>query len=286
MSRVYDERICALGEGPLWHPELDQLFWFDILGKRLLTRDNDGPREWHFDTMFSAAGWVDRDRLLVASESALWVMDVTSGAQDHVATLEAENPVTRSNDGRADPYGGFWIGTMGKNAEAEAGSIWRYYQGELRQLFPKITIPNAISFSPDRRHAFFADSAQAKVWRVGLDAIDGWPRGVPEIFLDLGPAGREPDGAVCDAAGNLWLAEWGAARVACYAPDGQFLRAVTVGGRQSSCPAFGGPGYATLFVTTARDGLSAAVLAAEPLNGCVFAAEADARGLPEYQVIL
>lgn len=286
MSRVYDDRACILGEGPLWHPERRQLFWFDIVGQRLLTRSGDDQTDWRFDQMFSAAGWVGRDQLLLASETALWVMDLTSGGLDKVLALESDNPLTRSNDGRADPWGGFWIGTMGKQAEPGQGSVWRYYRGELRQLFPGITISNAISFSPDRRHAHFADTMKGTVWRVELEALHGWPTGAPEVFLDLRREGLHPDGAVCDAQGNLWLAEWGASRVACYGPDGGFRRAIAVGGRHASCPAFGGAGYSTLFVTTARIDLSPDVLAAEPLNGCVFAAEAGTHGLPEYQVIL
>lgn len=286
MSRVYDDRPCFLGEGPLWHPERRELFWFDILGRTLMSRDQTGPRAWTFDDLTSAAGWIDRDRLLVASESALWVMDLESGTRDLVTALEADNPMTRSNDGRTDPWGGFWIGTMGKRAEPGAGSIWRYYQGELRRLFPAITISNAISFSPDRRFGFFADSARKIVWKVALDPLHGWPRGETEVFLDLSGGQGDPDGAVFDADGRMWLAEWGASRVAVYGRDGAFQRAITVGGRHSSCPAFGGADFRTLFVTTARVDLSAEVLAAEPLNGCVFAAEAGVKGLPEYQVIL
>jgi sugar lactone lactonase YvrE len=286
MSRIYDDRPCLLGEGALWHPGLKQLFWFDILGRKLLSRDAYGPKDWPLPEMFSAAGWVDEDRLLVASETALWVMDLASGDLDRVTALEGGNPMTRSNDGRADPWGGFWIGTMGKKAEPGMGSIWRYYHGELRRLYDKISITNAISFTPDHRHAHFADTARQTVWRVGLDALNGWPKGEPEVFVDQRAQGLSPDGAVCDAGGNLWIAEWGASRVAAYAPDGSFLRAVSVGGRHASCPAFGGDDYGTLYVTTARQDLSEAVLAEEPQNGCVFAAEAGATGLPEYRVIL
>lgn len=286
MSQIFDDRICQLGEGPLWHPTLGQLFWFDILGKRLLSRASTTPLEWTFEEMFSAAGWIDQDRLLVASETALWVMDLQSGARDKVVALEADNPVTRSNDGRADPWGGFWIGTMGKQAEPGQGSVWRYYRGEMRQLFPGITITNAISFTPDRRHAHFADTAAHKVWRVALDPLHGWPKGTPELFIDHRESGLNPDGAVCDAEGNLWLAEWGASRVACYGPDGAFRQAIAVGGRHSSCPAFGGADLSTLFVTTARVGITPEILSDEPANGCTFAADAPVRGLPEYQVIL
>lgn len=286
MSQIHDDRPCALGEGPLWHPERRQLFWFDITGRRLLTCAGGMQSEWHFGEMFSAAGWIDADRLLVASESALWVMDLESGARDRVTALDADDPTTRSNDGRADPWGGFWIGTMGKLAEPGRGAIWRYYRGELRKLYPGITISNAISFSPDRRHACFADTACRTVWRVCLDPTHGWPRGKPEVFHDFTEHGLNPDGAVFDAAGNLWIAQWGAARVACHAPDGAFVRSVAVGARHASCPAFGGDDLTSLFVTSARQGLSDSVIAHEPANGCTFVAKDVAQGLAEYRVIL
>ena len=223
---------------------------------------------------------------MVASERALWVMDVESGARDRVTALEADNPVTRSNDGRADPFGGFWIGTMGKGAEPGAGAIYRYYRGELRRLYPGITISNAISFTPDRRFACFADTAAKRVWRVALDPLNGWPKGEPEVFLDYAGRSSSPDGAVFDAAGHFWIAEWGASRVACYGPDGALLTEVGIGGRHSSCPAFGGRDLSDLFVTTAAVDISDDVLAAEPLNGCTFVSEGVGRGQAEHRVDL
>jgi sugar lactone lactonase YvrE len=110
---VFDARICGLGEGALWHPRRGQLFWFDILGKRMLTQTPDGPQDWTFAEMVSAAGWLDHDNLLIASETALFRFDLTTGQRHNVVALEANNPATRSNDGRADRQGGFWIGTMG-----------------------------------------------------------------------------------------------------------------------------------------------------------------------------
>ena len=226
MNTVFDDRACELGEGPLWHPERQQLFWFDIIGKRLLTRADDRQDSWTFDEHVSAAGWVDRDTLLVASETGLWRFGVADGDRELIVALEADNPVTRSNDGRADPWGGFWIGTMGKNAEKSAGAIYRYYRGELRQLVPDITISNAICFAPDRSCAYYTDTPTRRIMRWVLDAETGWPVGEAQAFLDLNDAGLNPDGAVVDAGGNLWIAQWGASRVVAYAPDGQFVRDV------------------------------------------------------------
>lgn len=280
--QVHDTTRCSLGEGPLWHPTRQKLFWFDIIGKRLHT----AGQQWQFSEHVSAAGWIDQDTLLVASETALFGFDLNTGDRSDFCALEADNPVTRSNDGRADPFGGFWIGTMGKNAEPGAGAIYRFFKGELRQLFGSVTISNAICFAPDRTCAYFTDTATGVIQRQALDQTDGWPVGDPEPFLDFSDQNFGPDGAVTDADGNLWNAQWGASRVACYAPDGSFLRAVDLPAAHTSCPAFGGPDLTTLFCTSAAEGIEPEVLAAEPAHGQTFAVPQTARGLAEYQVLL
>lgn len=282
MAEIFDTRPCALGEGPLWHPEREVLFWFDITGRRLLWRGPAGQAgERALPEMSSAAGWVDRDTLLVATESALRRVDIDSGESEEVAKLEADDPVTRSNDGRADPMGGFWIGTMGKNAERGAGAIYRFHKGRLERLHGGISISNAICFAPGGRRAYFADTARGKVWTQELDA-EGWPEAAPEVFLDLRPEGLNPDGAVTDADGALWIAQWGASRVARYTADGAFDRAVSVPGRHASCPAFGGPDLSTLYVTTAMQGIEAP----DAAQGLTYRVDPGCRGVPEPRVLL
>jgi len=276
---VFDPRQCALGEGPLWHPLRGQLFWFDILGKRLLSRDDSGAREWLFKQYVSTAGWISADELLIASESALFRFHLETGISEPVANLEADNPATRSNDGRADPWGGFWIGTMGKDAEQGAGAIYRFHNGGVTQLFSGFTIPNAICFAPDRRHAYFTDTSTRRIMRQKLDG-EGWPLGAPTLFVDLGIEGLNPDGAVVDAEGCLWNAQWGASRVARYAPDGAFISAITFPARQISCPAFGGDNQATLFATSAADGLTG------ESDGQTFSCLQAIKGQSEHQVRL
>ena len=250
-SSIFDERVCALGEGPLWHPQRKQLFWFDILGNVLHTQNNKGPMRWHFGENVSAAGWVDMDTLLIASETALIRFDINTGKSDHMVSLEAHNPITRSNDGRADPWGGFWIGTMGKNAEEGAGAIYRYYRGTLRTLYSPLTIPNAICFAPDQSVAYFADTMIGKVWRQKLDAIDGWPQGEPEVFLDFSGTDTNPDGAVCDSEGYLWNAHWGLGRVVRYNQNGEAVQEIQLPSPKTTCPAFGGDDLQTMYITTA-----------------------------------
>ncbi len=272
---IFDDTQCQLGEGPLWHPLRKQLFWFDILGKRLHTKG----QHWQFDDYVSAAGWTGETTLMIATSKALVHFDIMTGDIDVVTPLEADNPVTRSNDGRADPKGGFWIGTMGIEAEAGAGAIYRYYKGELRQLYSQITISNAICFAPDGQTAYFTDTPTQQIMRVALDA-DGWPVGDPVLHIDLHGTPFRPDGAVVDAGGNLWNAQWGVGRIAGYDPKGDFIESVSFAAKQTSCPAFGGDDLQTLFCTSAAVGLDG------PDEGKTFAAQTRYTGQQEHRVIL
>ncbi|MEI4490257.1 SMP-30/gluconolactonase/LRE family protein [Mameliella alba] len=272
---------CTLGEGALWHPDRNSFLWFDILGHRLYEHDGQQERHWQFDRAVSAAGIVDAKRLLIASERDLFLFDLDVATESRLCDLEADNPVTRSNDGRADPLGGFWIGTMGYGGGTGAGAIYRWYKGELRRLFAPISIPNAICFAPDGGQAYFTDTPTGVIRRVALDA-EGWPTGDAEDWLDLRPEGLNPDGAVTDAEGNLWNAQWEASRVACYAPDGRFLRALDLPTPQTTCPAFGGPEFTRLMVTSAAEGRPDEDRAA----GNIFVFETNARGRAEPRVLV
>lgn len=279
--QVLDQRVCELGEGPLWHPLQQRWYWFDIVQGRLMANDDQGAYLWQFDEMVSAAGWLDSEHLLIASETQLFKFNTVTGEQQHLVALEADNPVTRSNDGRADPWGGFWIGTMGKSAQKQAGSIYRYYQGELRRLYGDITISNAICFAHDRSCAYYTDTPTQQIMRQPLDN-DGWPQGEAKICLDLTATEFNPDGAVVDVENHLWNAQWGVSRVARYSPQGEFVEALEFGATQTSCPAFGGADLQQMLVTTAAAGLGEE----DPLRGQTFVADSPVAGKPEYQVKL
>ncbi len=281
VATLFDDRACALGEGPFWHPERRQLFWFDIIGNRLLSRDGDTALDWPMGECTSAAGWIDRDTLMIASETGLYRFDLTDGTRDLIAPLEADQPGTRSNDGRADPLGGFWIGTMGKSAEPKAGAIYRFHRGELRKLHDEISIPNSICFAPGGRTAYWADTPLQQIMAQPLGP-DGWPDGPPRVFVDLRSEGLNPDGSVVDADGGLWNAQWGAGRVARYTAQGQFDHVVPLPARHTTCPAFGGPDLGQLFVTSALEGLETP----DPSDGRVYVIDLAILGQAEPRVQL
>ena len=283
-AEVFDTTPCSLGEGVFWHPERAALFWFDIIAGRLYERGASGQRVWDFGEPASAAARMDDGRLLVATASGLLAVDLETGDKTPLASFPKGPVPTRSNDGRADRQGGFWIGTMGLGAEREAGALYRYYKGELRKLMGGLTIPNGIAFPQDGSLAYFTDTMTGLVWRQALDA-EGWPTGEREVYLNLKAERLNPDGAVVDAAGNYHSAQWGAHRVAVYNPAGEQTDAIMFGPSNVSCPAFGGADMNRLFVTTAREGLSEADLDAQTLAGQTLVQQTTYKGLPEPVII-
>lgn len=274
---------CTLGEGPLWHPGRQRLFWFDIPEKTLLSTDASGcaPDRVVFDEAISAAGVVDDSRLLVATETKLVVLDIATGARTPYLPLEADRPETRSNDGRVGPHGIFWIGTMGWRGEDApgAGAIYGVRGKECRVLQSPITIPNAICFAPDGATAYFTDTPTGRIMKLPLGE-DGWPDGPPALFSDGAGAPGAPDGSVVDSDGYVWNARWGGSCVARFSPDGRLDGLIEIAARNVTCPAFGGADLATLYVTTARDGDDS------PGAGHLYTAAPGVRGQAEIPVAI
>lgn len=274
-----------LAEGPVWHPGRERLFWFSILEGTLhaCAADSSDHRTWLLGERASAAGIIDDDHLLVAAETGLWRLALADGSKSPLVPLEADDPRTRSNDGRTAPDGAFWIGTMGLRAEDSLGAIYRYDpSGEppVTSVRRRVSIPNAICFAPDGSHAYLADTRERLIRRVAL--ANGVPTGEAEPHIDLRGDGLNPDGAVTDAEGYLWCACWGSGEVIRFAPDGSRVGSIRFPAAQVSCPAFGGPDMRTMFVTTAYEHMSEADRT--PADGAIYAVETTVRGRPEPRV--
>lgn len=285
---IFSDASCHLGEGPTYDPFEGVLYWFDIIGKRLLRQAAPGetPTVQDLPDMASAIAAVDRDRQLLVTETGLHLRDRRTGRLTPHIGIEADDPSTRSNDSRPHPSGAFWIGTMGKKAERKAGAIYWYRAGELRKLYPGITIPNSICFSPAGDVAYFTDTREGVLWRVDCDPATGLPRGEPKTFVDRRGMEGGIDGTVTDTDGVLWNAVWGIGRLDAYAPDGMLLRSIDLPARQTTCPAFLGPAADRIVVTSAREGLDAAAIAADPQAGKTFLLDLAVKGRHDPAVML
>ncbi|TYO67710.1 SMP-30/gluconolactonase/LRE family protein [Bradyrhizobium hipponense] len=286
-TSVLSAEHCHLGEGPTYDVATDTAWWFDILEGRLFEAHlSSGSTRVHaLGRMASALGRIDAERQLIVAEDGLYIRDLADGAMTLFCPLEADNPGTRSNDCRVHQSGTFWIGTMGRHAEPGAGAIYALHRGNISMLFPRISIPNSICFSPDGATGYFADTARAVLYAVPLNPATGLPRGEPEVLLrHTGIGGL--DGSVVDADGQIWNACWGAGRIDVYSPQGGRLRSLRVPARQASCPAFIGPDLSRLLVTSAWENMDDAARAADPQAGCTFLLDVSARGRAEPDVKL
>ncbi|MDB5505712.1 MAG: gluconolactonase [Devosia sp.] len=287
-ARLLIDSQCALGEGPLWHPERQQLFYFDINNRSLFAAKADGTAagQWSFDGFPSAAAIIGRDTLAIATETGLVRLDLATGATSHIAYIEADDDTTRSNDARVNHAGGWWIGTMRKQENGPGGALYQYRAGTLTTLLTDQKTPNSTCFSPDGRTAYYTDTPSRKIMQVAIDPATGLPAGDWRTFVDIPEDEGWPDGAIVDSAGYLWSARWGGSRVVRHAPDGSVDRIVHVPASQVTCPCLGGPELKTMFITTANKTMSAEQLAAERVAGGVFVIEVEVPGQPETPVIL
>ena len=285
-SVLSDER-CHLGQGPTYNAVTDTAWWFDIVERRLFeARLDTGRITIHsLDVMGSALARIDAYRQLLVADDGLYVRDTADGRMTLYRPLEADNAATRSNDARVHPSGTFWIGTMGRRAERGLGAIYALHRGELSRLYDHITIPNAICFSPDGTVGYFADTGKNMLFRVDLDAATGLPRGEPAVLITR-RGGGGIDGAVVDADGLIWNARWGGGCIDVYSPQGEHLRSLRVPARQSSCPAFVGPDFSRLLVTSAWQDMGDDAKLADPGHGRTFVLDVAARGRSEPDVKL
>lgn len=284
---VFSDHICQLGEGPSYDPATDALFWFDIVNGKLLEKPLTGALKIHeLGQMASAIAVIDDQRQLIATETGLFVRDVATGTMTLHTPIEADNPLTRSNDSRVHPCGAFWVGTMAKDESKGAGSIYWFFRGELRRLFSDITVSNSICFSQDGTIAYYTDTSTGLLMRVACDPATGLPVGESKVFVDHRSSKGYIDGSVVDRDGVLWNAVWGGKAVKAYSPDGTLLREIAMPATQASCPAFVGAKADRLAVTSAWKGKDDKQRKLDPQAGMTFLIDIPVNGRFEPRVLI
>jgi sugar lactone lactonase YvrE len=274
-----------LGEGVLWDSRRQALWWTDIHGHRLHRHDWSRGTMECFETpeRVCSFGLVESSEQLITAFASGIALYEPRQQQIEWLTRPQLPAGARFNDGRVDRRGRFWSGTMieGAQPRAEACLYSVSGSGATRCQVRGVTISNGLCFSPNGGQMYFADSPTRLIQQFDLLEPEGL-LSAPRPFASTGP-GAYPDGATIDADGCVWIAHWGAGRVVRYTPDGREDRTVLIPTAQPSCVCFGGPDLDILCVTTARDGLDSAALAAEPNAGDVFLFRVDIKGLPECE---
>jgi sugar lactone lactonase YvrE len=268
-----------LGEGPVWDPARAVIDWVDIMAARLHSTNIESgdtatlvlPAPVGCIAPRARGGWV------AALADGFWAVD-PDGATQPLAAVDADRPDLRFNDGRCDPAGRLWAGTMALDFRADAGTLYRLDPDlSVHRMVAPVTISNGIDWSPDARTMYYVDTPTRRIDAFDYHLASG-DIGNRRSFARIEPGAGSPDGLVVDAEGGIWVALWDGWRVRRYLPDGTIDREIRVPVAEVSSLAFGGPELDQLFITTAWQLLDAAEHARQPLAGGLFRADPGVRG--------
>jgi sugar lactone lactonase YvrE len=283
--------ICSakaeLGEGPIWVPK-DQALWFvDIAGRTLHRYRPDSAHHtlWTAPDKVSFVLPMAGKGFLVALGRAIHHFNPLSGAFRHVAGVELHLVDNRINDACVSPQGELWFGSMHDLETDASGALYRLdREGRITTLDHGYVVSNGPAFSPNGHIFYHTDSFRRTVY-----AFDCGPDGQlskKRILIQLEESAGFPDGTSIDAEGCLWIALWGGWAVRRYSPSGALLECLAFPCANVTKLAFGGADYRTAFVTTAWRGLSATERAAQPTAGDLFSFRTEVPGLAPIELEL
>jgi sugar lactone lactonase YvrE len=273
MQTLTDHR-CLLGEGPVWDARRSSLFWVDILrGEIHEYRPADGYSHTISVGEYVGAVAPYRDgRLMAALKSGIVLLDPDTGEREAVGHPEAHLPGNRYNDGKCDPAGRFWVGSMSLQEEPGAGSLYMIdHDRSITRQLEGVTISNGLAWSNDHRTMYYIDTPTFEVAAFDYDIATG---GISNrrVAIRIPETDGYPDGMTTDREGCLWIAHWDGWQVTRWDPHtGRKIHHIPMpAARVTSC-AFGGDTGNDLYITSARTGLSEEELGRMRGAGGVFA---------------
>jgi len=292
---VFCSDADALGESPFWHAQEQMLYWVDIPGRRLRRANGftGAVQSWALEqepgciAPARSGGWV------VALRDGIYRAPTWGGAMQRLVAAPFDTAGMRFNDGKCDPQGRLWVGSIDETRVAQRAALYRLERQPTARLVPVVhgaTVSNGLAWAADGRTLYWADTPSHSVQAWDWDAASGnlsaqreWVRFAPKpadwSFERPGTYRGRPDGAAVDVQGCYWVALYEGARVCRIAPDGRVLAEIETPVQCPTMPCLGGDDGQTLFITTARHRRSASELAQQPSAGCVFSLRVDVPGL-------
>ncbi len=291
----------GLGESPFWHPQEQRLYWVDIPGRRIARATVQGLQTqgavdyWPLTQEPGCIAPAQGGGLVMALRDGIYLARAWGGPLQRLAAAPYDTTRLRFNDGKCDPQGRFWAGSLYEPKDQALGVLYMLdgqglhpMQGGLKH---GVVTANGLAWSPDGRTAYWADTAAHQVRAFDFDATTGqlsaarvfhpmMPKPAGWVWGDAAAYGGRPDGAAVDSEGCYWSAQYEGQRLLRLSPGGEVLAEVRTPVPCPTMPCFGGPDLKTLFITTSRQGRSAQELAQYPEAGCVFAMQVEVAGLP------
>lgn len=277
---------AQVGEGPIWDEERQVLYWVDIMANKVCVYDPAKKENTAIDVGQPVGTVVVREKggLMLALHHGFGAFDLETKKLTLIADPEAHLPQNRFNDGKCDPAGRFWAGTMAFAATEGAGSLYCLDTDlSVRKVMGDISISNGIVWSLDHRTMYYIDSLKKDVRAYDFDVKTGQianERIVCQTPEEMGI----PDGMAIDAEGMLWVAHFYGSRVCRWNPhNGQVLETIRLPVSHVTACAFGGRDLDTLYITSASYRMSEEEKAKEPHAGGLFVCKPGVRGVPTFR---
>jgi len=274
-----------LGEGALWNYKTGELLWVDIKGKILnfykpLTGNN---KEMFTGQMIGTVVPTETEQVLVALRNGIYKLNPKTGSKKLIVDPEEDLPDNRFNDGKCDPAGRFWAGTMSTVNEKNAGALYRLDpDSSIHKMVHNVSISNGIVWSPDKTKMYYIDTPTQKVMKYDYDNETG-SISAPVVAVDIPDEMGSPDGMTIDEEGNVWIALWGGSAVGCWNPEtSKLLNTISIPAKNVTSCAFGDDDLGTLYITTARTGTSEEELKEFPYAGGVFKTRPGVKGVKAF----
>jgi sugar lactone lactonase YvrE len=268
---------AELGEGPVWDARSGRIVWVDTLGRQVHLHDPATGATESISTPLDVGAIVPRRAggFMAALQDGFWV--VGDGPARRVANVPEARAELRFNDGKCDPAGRFWAGTMAYDEVSPVGALYRLDRdGSVARVLDGVTISNGLAWGRDGTTIYYIDTPTRRVDAFAYDAATGEIAN-RRTAIEIPSAAGWPDGMTIDADDGLWVALWGGSALHRYV-KGQLDRVVALPVSQPTSCAFGGPNLDDLYITSAWKGLSPAARREEPLAGCLLRIRPDVRG--------
>ena len=277
----------ALGEGPIWDDQRQEIFWVDILGKMVHRADENGQNHKTFltpDYVSNIFLTENGNDLILCLPDAYYLWNLDTEKLDKWVDMPDYDPGVRTNDGFCDVHGNLWIGTMALSEKPDLGKLYVLDNNKKwHVMLDEVSVSNGIRCLPDGETFYYIDTPTQLVreYRFDPETIT-WEfiRNVIEIPTDMG----YPDGMSMDEEGRLWVSLWNGYGIVCVDPvTGKIVERIDVPAPQVSANIFGGKDSNQLFITTARKSLSNNKLEEYPLTGDLFHVSMDVKGGETYR---
>lgn len=275
---------ATLAEGPVWDHRRQQLIWVDIEQSQIHRYDPATKEDtvYQLDKMVGAAVPTQTEhQLLLALADGIALFDSGTQRLSYVDTTERDVPGNRFNDGKCDPAGRFWAGTMSLRQTPVAGALYCLFTDHsVHKKIDNVTISNGLAWTADAQTMYFVDSPTQQVMAYDYDPATG-DIGNPRVVIRIPPKLGTPDGMTIDREDKLWIALWGGFGVGRWDPlSGELMEMVRVNAPQVTSCTFGGAELDELFITTARSGMSEEQLDKYPESGGLFNVRPGIAGRP------